>query len=179
MIASFANKQFDVSDKQIKTFENLSFDAKLITEKQDGTGGKPLTTVKGEDLSSLKLSIPLSVEFGLSPLAEYNDWHSIMTSATPSAFILGTRQFGKNKYLLNSISMTDTNFSIKGVILSCKLELSFEEYAAQGTSKSAAQNNTTSPGIKNMATDRYNVSPYTTSEKSSMKRQQLKWGETV
>lgn len=175
MIASYAHKQFNVSDRQIKTFQGFSFDAKLITEKQDSIGSKPLTTIKGEDLSSFKLSVPLSVDFRLSPLVEFEDWHSILSKATPYILILGTKQFGKNKYLLNSLSMTDTLLSEKGVLLSCTLELSFEEFIAQATAKSTgtkAASNTTSPGIKSMATDKYNIAPqaYTAAEKSELKR---------
>lgn len=175
MIASYAHKQFNVSDKQIKTFQSFSFDAKLITEKQDSTGRKPLTTIKGEDLSSFKLSVPLSVDYGLSPLAEFEDWHAILAKATPYILILGTKQFGREKYLLNSLSMSDTIFSEKGVMLSCTLELSFEEFVGQGAAKenssgSGSAGGGVSPGIKSMATDNYNIGGYTAAEKAALKR---------
>lgn len=170
MIASFATKQFSVSNKQIHTFTNFSFESKLNTEKLENTGKKPSTNIKGEDLDSFKLSLPLSVECLVSPQKEINDWKAILSNKIPYLFILGSKQFGKNKFLLTSISVNDTDISINGAILSCVMELSFEEYVRAGIPKEKTTTQT-SPGIANKTTNNVKVSSYNEDEKAHLKKQ--------
>lgn len=139
-IATFGNKIFQVSSNKIYTFSGLSWSSSLETEAQEKLQSKPSTYIKGENLTNLAFEIQLRAELGVNVRAEIENWEAIKSSAQPSLFILGSKAIGKNKWLLKSVDVSDTDIDSSGRVLKATLKLSLEEYVRAGSA--AASNNT-------------------------------------
>ncbi|TZE82006.1 phage tail protein [Calorimonas adulescens] len=148
-IAVFANKVFQVDSQKIYTFNDFTMSSSLETEKQDAANKKPSTYIKGPDLYTMSISIPLDVSMGVNVRNEYGAWKALVEAGKPYPFILGGKPLGSNKWLLKSASLNNTVIDSNGNILSGTIQLEFEEYVRPGsaqTSKSAKKTSYT-PGI--------------------------------
>lgn len=63
MIASFGDKQFEVSTNKILTPSNISFSESLNLEEQERAGDKPAIYVKGLGALSLSLNVKLDARW--------------------------------------------------------------------------------------------------------------------
>ncbi|MGE5631702.1 MAG: phage tail protein [Caulobacteraceae bacterium] len=147
-IAVFSNKVFAVTGEKIYSFNGFQYSSSLETEKQDSAGKKPSTYNKGSGLDNMSFKIPLNVELGVNPRKELEDWRKIKNAGVAYPFILGSKPFGENKWLLISVEPVDSVIDNFGNIISCELDLKFEEYVRPGSAKasnSAGKKN--SPGI--------------------------------
>lgn len=150
-IASFKNKVFQVSASQKNTFDGLGWSGALETEAQEKLQDKPSTYIKGLALDVMSFEVPLRIDFGMDVRAEIEQWEAIKTGTSPDYFILGTRPLGKNKWLLKSVGVSDTEIDGNGRLLRAKVKLDFEEYIRAGK---AQPPKTTAAGTTNL-----NLSP--------------------
>lgn len=131
-LASFQNKIFNVSSQKKYTMIGVTWSGSLETEAQEKLKSKPSTYIKGESLSTMSFSIPLRTEFGIDVRFQIEDWERIMSEAKPALFILGTKPIGKNKWLLKSVGVSETEIDGKGNLRKATLSLSLEEYVRAG-----------------------------------------------
>jgi len=131
-IAAFGKKVFQVSSSRIYTIGNLSWSGSLETESQEKLKSKPSTYIKGEALDTLSVEVVLRRDFKIDVRKEIEAWQAIKSKATPDYFILGTKPIGKNKWLLKSVGVSETQIDGKGNIVRAKLQLEFEEYVRAG-----------------------------------------------
>lgn len=170
-IAQFGKKQFTVGRNKIYTFKGFSYSTKLATEKQEASGKKPSTNIKGAELISISMTLPLQSNLGVDVRLEMESWEQIQNAAVPELFMLGNKTLSINKFLLTDMSVSNITVDGKGKILSAEIKLSFTEYLppmaqpkAAGTSSGGA-----SPyGIK--ANDAYQVMSYSEWEKAQKKK---------
>jgi len=139
-IASFAKKVFQVSSSRIYTISSLSWSGSLETESQEKLKSKPSTYIKGEALDTLSVEVVLRRDFKVDVRKEIEAWQAIKSKATPDYFILGTKPIGKNKWLLKSVGVSETQIDGKGNIVRAKLQLDFEEYVRAGKPQDKTKN---------------------------------------
>ncbi len=137
MIASFGSKVFQVSAEKVLTFSALSISGTLMTEKQNVEGKKPSTYIKGPDLETMDMALPLSTSLGVDIRDEYTSWTRIRDASKAYPFILGGRKLGGNTWLLKSVSMGDMEVDNRGGIRKAVLQLRFEEYVRAGIEEQA------------------------------------------
>ncbi|QNU67268.1 phage tail protein [Ruminiclostridium herbifermentans] len=135
-LATFGTKAFTVSNKKIYTLDELAFSQSLNTETQEVEGGKPSTYIKGVNLITLSFSINLDARF-VDVKAEIDWWNKKMLSQVPEIFTIGGKVISKNRFLLKSVSTSDTIIGKNGRFLKAKLDLQFEEFASKGYKKDA------------------------------------------
>jgi hypothetical protein len=141
-IATFQKKVFTVSGNNKYILDELAWSSSLSTESQEKLKSKPSTYIKGEALMPLSFTIPLRVELGHDVRKEIESWEAILSKQSPDLFILGSKQIGKNKWLLKSVGVSDTEIDGKGKIRKATLSISLEEYVRAG--KAEAKKSTTS-----------------------------------
>ena len=132
MIASFGDKQFEVSTNKILTPSNISFSESLNLEEQERAGDKPAIYVKGLGALSLSLNVKLDARW-VDVQQEIVYWLVKMRTAIPELLTLGTRAWGAGKSLLKSISVSDLVILGDGSYAAAMLALEFVEYVASGT----------------------------------------------
>lgn len=172
MVGKFGSKNFTVSRQKIYTFDGFTWSSKLETDKQNATGKKPTTAIKGAGLNSIKITLLLHRELGVHPRKEIEDWEKIKDAAVPNAFILGANPMGLNKYLVTDCSASKTVIDGNGDINSAELSLTFEEYLPAGKQvksvAAGAKGNTRAAGLT--VQNAYSVVTPTPQEKSQLKR---------
>jgi len=146
-IALFKDKVFEVTSDKIYTFNEFQYSSTLETESQDASGKKPSTYNKGPGLSGFGFKIPLSVDYGVNPRKEIEDWEAMKDAAVAYPFILGKKPWGKNKWLLISVDPVGSVIDNDGNILSCDLSLKFQEYVRPGSAQASKTGSTAAPGI--------------------------------
>jgi hypothetical protein len=144
-IASYQKKVFNVSNNSRYTFDSLEWSGTLETEAQDKIKQKPSTYIKGEGLGSMSFDIPLRIGAKLDVRAEIEAWEAIKAKGAADYFILGTKPLGKTKWLLKSVTVSDTEIDGKGRLLKASLKLSFDEYVRAGKASSSGNSSTGSP----------------------------------
>jgi len=149
-IASFANKVFTVDASKIYTFDKFQYSSSLQVEKQDAAGKKPSSYIKGPDLDTISITIPLSVEMGVNPRNEWGSWKALLQQGIPYPFILGGIPLNNAKWLLVEVTPSKAIMDNEGKILSLELYLEFQEYVRPGSAKEKTDKTTKvsiSPGL--------------------------------
>jgi len=100
------------------------------------------------------------------------EWESIKDASTAYPFVLGSKPFGANKYLL--VEANGSNFIIdnEGNILALDLELKFDEYVRHGSaaaSKTSAKSSSGAVAVKTSVSSPKPIS-YDSPDKSGLKR---------
>jgi hypothetical protein len=139
-IATYQKKVFNVSGNNKYIMDGLAWSSTLSTESQEKLKSKPNTYIKGEALMPLNFTIPLRVELGHDVRKEIESWEAILSKQSPDLFILGSKQIGKNKWLLKSVSVSDTEIDGKGKIRKATLSISLEEYVRAGKAEAKKSN---------------------------------------
>ena len=146
MIGSFGTKTFEVSDKKIYTFSNVSFSESLSFETQERSGDKPSIYVKG--LGELTQSFNVRLDARWVDVEQEIVWWIVkMRTAVPEFLTIGEHTWGTGKALLTSVSVSDLAEAGDGTYLAATLALSFIEYVAAGTDEDGNPAET-GPGIK-------------------------------
>lgn len=131
MIASFGDKQFEVSTNKILTPSNISFSESLNIEEQERSGDKPAIYVKSLGSLSISLDVKLDARW-VDVQQEIVYWLVKMRTAVPELLTLGSRSWGAGKSLLKSISVSDLIILGDGTYAAATLSLGFVEYVADG-----------------------------------------------
>ena len=146
MIASFGDKQFEVSDNKILTPSNITFSESLNVEEQDRAGDKPAIYVKSLGSLSMSLDVKLDARW-VDVQQEIVYWLVKMRAAAPEILTIGTRSWGAGKSLLKSVSVSDLVILGDGTYAAATLALEFVEYVADGVDDNG-NTATIGPGIK-------------------------------
>lgn len=145
----------------------------LDAESQDQQGGKPATLVKGPGLGSLSFGGRVVRPLGGSPEKTAERFGALAEAGTPYPLSFGGRVIGANRWLLREVSLTDAVFDGRGRMAAATIELSFEEYVAEGKA-SASPGTGSSPGVGGsggiVLTDTYGVGS-DAETKAELKRQ--------
>jgi hypothetical protein len=144
-IATFQKKVFQVSSNSKYPLDGLGWSSSLNTESQEKLKSKPSTYIKGEALSPLSFTIPLRADLGINVRKEIESWEGILSKQSPDYFILGKKPIGKNKWLLKSVDVSETEIDGKGFLRKATVKLDFEEYvrAGKAEAKTSATASTT------------------------------------
>ena len=146
MIGSFGTKTFEVSDKKIYTFSDVSFSESLSFETQERFGDKPAIYVKG--LGELTQSFNVRLDARWVDVEQEIVWWIVkMRTAVPEFLTIGEHTWGTGKALLTGVSVSDLVEAGDGTYLAATLALSFVEYAAAGADEDGNPA-VTGPGIK-------------------------------
>ena len=133
-IASFNGKVFEVSSNKIYNFDGYTRAYSLDTEEQEQEGSKPSTYIKGESLETISFIISLDSRF-VDIESEIISWFSMCKAKKPDFFILGGKPVSSNKFLLKSVSESDSVIDNNGKKLKVKLDIKLDEFVRYGSKK--------------------------------------------
>ncbi|WP_162463176.1 phage tail protein [Paenibacillus psychroresistens] len=162
-IATFKNKVFQVSSNIKYPLDGLAWSSALSSEAQEKLKSKPSTYIKGEALIPLSFTIPLFATLGINVRKEIESWQDILSKQLPDYFILGSKPISKNKFLLKSVGVSDTQIDGKGNMLKATLKLDFEEYVRAGKAEVKKEENKTATN-NNIQPSTYITKPTTKAE---------------
>lgn len=131
-IATYQGKTFSVSSGKVYTLDGLEWSGSINSEAQDKLKSKSSTYIKGLGLETMSFDVQLRADLKIDVRKEIEAWEAIRDKCSPAYFVLGTKPLSKNKWLLKSVSISDTRIDNKGRVYAASLNLSFEEYVRAG-----------------------------------------------
>ena len=138
--AQWSDRQFKITSKQLKTLESFGASYK-IKKKTDGTTST--TVIKGHELQSFSLSYSVSPQVGVDALKEYQTMRSYLGKTAP--LLIGNAIFGPNYLMLERVSLSASEISPTGTILSGTISIDLKEYQVEGDSVAAKGTKYVSP----------------------------------
>ena len=129
--ARWGPKGFLVSDKKIVPFEGLATSFTLKSDTNKDANGTATTNDRGLELQPVSFSTHYYRGLGVEPLAQIEEWKTLIGSAHP--LYLNEKRFGPGTLKLKSVDVSDIKTDNAGRILSCALAFSFEETTSTST----------------------------------------------
>lgn len=129
IMASWREKQWEVSSSKIAVLDNLSTSLALDSETNKDNEGQPASYDIKYKLQTFSFDTTYSAMVGNDPLEEKESWYELVGESGP--LYINNSQFGPDKIKLLSVSVSETIFDSKGRMISIKLAFSFEEDAEE------------------------------------------------
>lgn len=119
---------FEVSDKKVLTFNNLSRTVKGRWATHNIILSKPKSEFLGSDLEGLTFKIFLSAMHGVKPRTTLETIEKAVRKGTALDFIVGGKKVGSNKWVITNVSETWDCVLSKGELASANVTLTLQEY---------------------------------------------------
>lgn len=119
---------FNVSEREILTFKELSHSSSAKFHDHEIIGQKPLSEFLGCDLDKISLKIELNQELGANISETLEKIKQYEISGTPLNFVVGHETFGSDKWVIESSSRAYDYIYQNGVITSVSVDLNLSEF---------------------------------------------------
>ncbi len=126
-IGTLGDIVFSVSQKTVKTFEDLKIDSKTNYAKLTRHNKKPLLEFQYNDIDTASFSIYLSAFLGVNPLSMQDKIDDYRKQGKILSLVIGGKKYG-TKWVITSHSKDYQKFDNKGNLLIAKSTISIEEY---------------------------------------------------
>ena len=126
-IGTLGDIVFSVSQKTVKTFEDLKIDSKTNYAKLTRHNKKPLLEFQYNDIDTASFSIYLSAFLGVNPLTMQDKIDKYRKQGKILSLVIGGKKYG-TKWVITSHSKDYQKFDNKGNLLIAKSTISIEEY---------------------------------------------------
>lgn len=128
-IGTFAGVVFSVSDKTVKTFNNMKWHISGNYAEHDRHMRRDLLEFLGPELETISFEMDLSVFLGVNPLTEIKKLRTIVQTGKTDRLVIGGQVYGAYKWVMTDLSTEMKRFDKKGNLLSAKANVSMKEYA--------------------------------------------------
>lgn len=130
MIGSLgSNIIFEVSNQTVKTFDGMTWSTQADYAEIDRHMLDDLKEFCGMKNETITFSITFSLSMGVNPEKEYIKLLNACRNAEILPLLIGTKLYGKYRWVITSISNKLTNFDSRGNLLSCTCDVTLGEYA--------------------------------------------------
>lgn len=153
MIAKWATKIWEVSERRIVSLSGLSFSYSQVADNNSATEENKPTNERGTELFPLSFTMSLHSGAGVDVRAEIESWERLVTKV--DYFYLGGKRLGP-KLQLRSVSVGNVEIDGFGRMLFANLSIEFKEYDATTSSVTV---NTTAIAVSPSADDKAQNAP--------------------
>lgn len=119
---------FEVSDKKVLTFTNLSWTVKGRWTQHNIVDSKPKSEFLGPDLDGITFTVKLSAMHGVKPRKTLEKIEKAVTNGTVLPFIVGGKKVGSNSWVITSVSEKWNCVYSKGELVTAEVNLTLMEY---------------------------------------------------
>lgn len=128
-IGTFGGLTFEVSDKLIRTFENLKWDISAKYATHDRHLKEDLLEFLGPEPDGISLPIKFSVFLGTNPTKEIEKLRTMIRSGQAERLVIGGHVYGSYKWVITKMSATMATYDNKGNCWAASTTLTLKEYA--------------------------------------------------
>lgn len=122
---------FEVSRKTVKTLNGLKWSSSANYAEIDRYLKDDLIEFQGCSLESITFSVTLNAALGVNPLNEYIKFLTAMRNGEAMRFVVGWKAYGKNKWVIESLSNNLERYDQQGNLLYCTFDVTLKEYASR------------------------------------------------
>lgn len=122
---------FEVSDRAVKTISNATWSgsASIHTHQRHLTNA--LQEFVGIDPDGFTLTIVLSKYLGVEPMTDIVKIFEYERSGTAVPLVIGTKAYGKYRWLIKSHKVKMEHYDRQGNLTSCKVDVTLTEYTKE------------------------------------------------
>ena len=128
-IGNLGTTKFVVSDKTVRTFENLKWDVSAKYATHDRHLKAVLLEFLGPEPDSISLPVKFSVFLGTNPIKEVEELRQKIRSGQTEYLVLGGHVYGAYKWVITKMSATMNTYDNKGNCWAASTTLTLKEYA--------------------------------------------------
>ena len=155
-VARWGSHKFIISRSKINPIYNFSSNYQMKEDSNSDTSGNKKTNTRGRKPEEPAFSVDYVAAAGCSPRNEITAWRKEL--GEKAYLYIGTTQYGKNRFELKSVSVSDVVLDSSGRTLKGTITLNFLEILPKKkSSKSTKQNARSAKPSKDDAKSR---SPY-------------------
>lgn len=129
MVGTFCGIVFTVSDKTIKTFEEMNWEFSAKYAVHDRHIRADLIEYVGPELETIAFSMYLSAYLGVNPSTEIENMRKIVHLGKTGWLIVGGKIYGNYKWIMEKASINLQEFDKHGRLLAAKVNVTLKEYA--------------------------------------------------
>ena len=130
-IGALGDIVFFVSRNQVKTFDGLKWDSSARYASHDRHMQETLLEFTGTDNDKISFSMYFSVFLGVNPMDEIVKLLNAERNGKVMPLVIGRKGYGRNKWVITKTSKDLERFDKKGNLLTAKVSVSLEAYAAR------------------------------------------------
>lgn len=127
-IGTFAGVTFSVSDKTVKTFNNMKWQVSGKYAEHDRHLKRDLLEFLGPELETISFEMRLSIFLGVTPLTEIIKLRSIIQTGKTDRLVIGGKVYGSYKWAMTEMSVNLERFDNKGNLLVAIVDVTMKEY---------------------------------------------------
>ena len=127
-VGTYGDIVFNVSHLQVLTPSNISGSTGADWADHEVLGSKTKSQYLGPQLRSYQMDIQLSSSFGVAPRTALDRLQEMSENGEVHYLIIGLAPLSMNKFAIESISDTWDVEGLMGVLMECKVSLTFREY---------------------------------------------------
>lgn len=131
VIGTLGDIVFSVSRNQVKTFDGLKWDSSAKYASHERHLQETLLEFTGTDNDSITFSMYFSVFLGVNPINEIAKLLTAERNGTVMRLVIGPKAYGRNKWVITKTSIDLERFDKKGNLLTAKVSVTLEAYAAR------------------------------------------------
>ena len=127
-VGTYGDIVFNASHLQVLTPSNISGITGADWADHEVLGSKTKSQYLGPQLRSYQMDIQLSSSFGVAPRTALDRLQEMSENGEVHYLIIGLAPLSMNKFAIESISDTWDVVGRMGVLMECKVSLTFREY---------------------------------------------------
>ena len=127
-VGTYGDIVFNVSHLQVLTPSNISGSTGADWADHEVLSSKTKSQYLGPQLRSYQMDIQLSSSFGVAPRTALDRLQEMSENGEVHYLIIGLAPLSMNKFAIESISDTWDVVGLMGVLMECKVSLTFREY---------------------------------------------------
>ncbi len=128
-IGAFGNLVFSVSDKTIKTFDNMKWDFSAKYATHDRHIMTDLLEYQGPEIETISFGIEFSAFLGVDPMKEIKKLREMVRNGYIGRLVIGSTIYGSYKWVIQKGTIGLQYFDQNGKLLSAKADVILKEYS--------------------------------------------------
>lgn len=128
-IGTFGSLTFVVSEKTVRTFENMTWEFSANYATHDRHIKADLVEFLGPSPESISFPITFSVFLGTNPLKEIEKMRKIINEGKAERLVIGGKVYGNYKWVMQKGTAELQRFDGKGNLWAAKAKVTLKEYA--------------------------------------------------
>lgn len=128
-IGSFGTLVFSVSEKTVRTFDEIAWKLSANYATHDRHIKADLLEFLGPEPGTIGFKIAFSVFHGTNPLKEVKKINKMVNEGTTGRLVIGGKVYGSYKWVITSVSHTMQKYDNKGNCWVAVVDVSLKEYA--------------------------------------------------
>ncbi|MEA5057779.1 MAG: phage tail protein [Anaerotignum propionicum] len=131
IIGAWGDIVFEVSRKQVKTFNGLNWDGGAKFATHDRHLKEPILEFTGTENENMTFSMFFSAFLGVNPIIEVEKLFAAMRKGEVNRLIIGTKAYGTDKWVITKLSNALERYDNRGNLLVVKVNVTMKSYASR------------------------------------------------